>query len=126
MPARREVRRRRISMTSLVDVIFLLLLFFMLTSTFTRFSEVELAAGGAAGADPEAQPHFLQLGPDRLTLDGAPVALDALAAVLSREGEGPSPVLVALRDEVTAQRLTDLLVVLRGIPDVRATVLGPS
>jgi biopolymer transport protein ExbD len=35
-------------MTSLIDVIFLLLLFFMLSSTFSRFGEVELtaAAGG--------------------------------------------------------------------------------
>ena len=30
-------------MTSLIDVIFLLLLFFMLTSTFSKFSEVPLA-----------------------------------------------------------------------------------
>ena len=29
-------------MTSLIDVIFLLLLFFMLSSTFSRFAEVEL------------------------------------------------------------------------------------
>jgi biopolymer transport protein ExbD len=125
MSVLRETRRRRISMTSLVDVIFLLLLFFMLTSTFTRFSEVELAAGGAPGATAEARPHFLQLGPERATLDGAPVALADLGAALP-PGDGPRPVLVALRGEVTAQRLTDLLVVLRGLPQVRATVLGPS
>lgn len=127
MSVLRETRRRRISMTSLVDVIFLLLLFFMLTSTFTRFSEVELAAGGAPGAAPEARPHFLRLGPEEATLDGAPVALPELAAALPPAGgDGPRPVLVALRGEVTAQRLTDLLVVLRGLPQVRATVLGPS
>ena len=44
---RKARRRRRLSMTSLIDVIFLLLLFFMLTSTFTRFSEVELTAAGS-------------------------------------------------------------------------------
>ena len=32
-------------MTSLIDVIFLLLLFFMLSSTFSRFAEVEISAG---------------------------------------------------------------------------------
>ena len=44
-------------MTSLIDVIFLLLLFFMLTSTFSKFAEIELAAatsgaGAATGAKP--------------------------------------------------------------------------
>ena len=47
---RRLRRRRRLSMTSLIDVIFLLLLFFMLSSTFTRFAELELAAGGTGGS----------------------------------------------------------------------------
>ncbi len=47
--------RRRLPLTPLIDVIFLLLLFFMLSSTFLRFSDVEVAAaqgtsGGSAGA----------------------------------------------------------------------------
>ena len=36
-------------MTPLIDVIFLLLLFFMLSSTFTRFSDVEMEIGGGGG-----------------------------------------------------------------------------
>ena len=35
----RPARRRRLPLTPLIDVIFLLLLFFMLSSTFTRFSD---------------------------------------------------------------------------------------
>ena len=35
--------RRQISVTSLIDVIFLLLLFFMLSSTFSKFADVELS-----------------------------------------------------------------------------------
>jgi biopolymer transport protein ExbD len=113
-------------MTSLVDVIFLLLLFFMLTSTFTRFAEVELTSGGS-GATADARPLFLQLAPDRLSLNGAPVALGDLAQALATDGDAaPRPLLIALRGEVTAQRLTDLLVVLRGVPGVQATVLGAS
>ena len=114
-------------MTSLVDVIFLLLLFFMLTSTFTRFSEVELTSGGSGTATAEARPLFLQVAPDGLSLNGAPVALAELAEALAADGDAaPRPLLVALRGEVTAQRLTDLLVVLRGVPGVQATVLGAS
>ncbi|GHA00305.1 hypothetical protein GCM10008090_06280 [Arenicella chitinivorans] len=37
-------RRRAISLTALIDVVFILLLFFMLTSTFTRWKAIELEA----------------------------------------------------------------------------------
>ena len=115
-------------MTSLIDVIFLLLLFFMLTSTFSKFAEVELTAGGAGQGAEAARvpPLFLQVGEDVLALNGETVAMDGLEASLSDvvpEGEA-QPVLVSLRDGVTAQRLTDLLVVLREVPGGRVAVLG--
>ncbi|EPX75450.1 Biopolymer transport protein ExbD/TolR [Salipiger mucosus DSM 16094] len=117
-------------MTSLIDVIFLLLLFFMLSSTFTRFSEVQLSAAGTGGAPGELRPVFLQLAADRLTLNGTSVPLENLPARLAERTEGtgddPLPLLVALKGEVTAQRLTDLLVVLGGVEGVQATVLGGS
>ncbi len=125
----RPVRqRRRLSMTSLIDVIFLLLLFFMLTSTFSRFSEVDLVAAGAGqgSRQNETAPLFLQLAPDGLSVNGDTVRLDQLGGALPRylPHTGPQPVLVSLRGEVTAQRLTDLLVVLRAEPELRVTVLS--
>jgi biopolymer transport protein ExbD len=114
-------------MTSLIDVIFLLLLFFMLSSTFTRFAEVDLAAAGTgAAAAGDARPVFLQLFPGVARLNGQPYALDALGPAL--EARRPQlgdavPVIVALRDAPNAQRLTDLLVVLRGVPGLSVTVL---
>lgn len=127
MRPRGRKARRRLSMTSLIDVIFLLLLFFMLTSTFSKFSEIELsaAAGGAAPA-PDSKPLFLQLRAQDLRLNGEAVALEALAETLSvREaGDTPAPLLISLDDAVTAQRLTDLLAALRGVPGVAPTVLG--
>ena len=117
-------------MTSLIDVIFLLLLFFMLTSTFSKFSEVELMAAGAGVAQPspDAPPLFLRLGPETVSLNAADLALGALAEALAAEapedGGAPRPLLVALRPEVSAQRLTDLLVVLRGVPGFTPTILG--
>ena len=72
-------------MTSLIDVIFLLLLFFMLTSTFSKFAEIELAAAtSGAGAETGAKPFFLQLTTEGLRLNGDALALDALAGVTSR------------------------------------------
>lgn len=118
-------------MTSLIDVIFLLLLFFMLSSTFSRFSEVELAAAGSGSAPAtDARPAFLRLGADTLSLNGQEVALEALAesldTLLPERDDTPAPVLVSLRDDVSSQRLTDLLVALRGVERVRVTVLGAS
>jgi len=100
-------------MTSLIDVIFLLLLFFMLTSTFSRQGEVELAAAGGGAGAADLRPVFLQLGPEDLTLNASPVALDELANALSAVAEDEALVLVALRPDVTAQRLIDLLGTLR-------------
>lgn len=123
---RRHIRRRRLSMTSLIDVIFLLLLFFMLSSTFTRFSEVELAAGGAAAAATasDTRPFFLRLGTDSLDLNGRDIAFDGLAEGF---GEDAAPVvLVSMVASVTAQRLTDLLVALRDVPGAQVTVLERS
>jgi biopolymer transport protein ExbD len=117
-------------MTSLIDVIFLLLLFFMLSSTFSKFSEVELsAASGGAAIAGDTRPLFLQLHEGRLTLNGQEVALETLEATLLERAEAgdaapPTPLLISLKGAVTAQRLTDLLVAVRGVHGITPTVLG--
>ena len=112
-------------MTSLIDVIFLLLLFFMLTSTFSKFSEVELSAAGSGRvAASDAPPLFLQLGASELRLNGDPVDLGALGLSALSEAEDGTTVLISIGAEVDAQRLTDLLVALRRLPALRVTVLG--
>lgn len=114
-------------MTSLIDVIFLLLLFFMLSSTFSQFSEVELAASGTGSGQAQAdtRPVFLRLAPDDLSLNGQKQTLETLAdALRTQQGDAPEqPVIVALNGEVTAQRLTDLLVTLRTLTGLRVTIL---
>ena len=114
-------------MTSLIDVIFLLLLFFMLSSTFSKFSEVELtAAGSSPGAASDQPPLFLRLAPETISLNGKDVTLDAVAEALVPEAdpEAPRTLIVALLPEVSSQRLTDLLVELRTVPGITPTVLG--
>ena len=127
---RKRQARRKLSMTSLIDVIFLLLLFFMLSSTFSKFAEVELsAAGSGAGAvQGETRPMFLRLGAEGLSLNGREVALDALQEMVRGEmpEAGEQPLLVSLQDGVNAQRLIDLLGVLRGVGNLSVTVLGAS
>lgn len=107
-------------MTPLIDVIFLLLLFFMLSSTFSTFGEIELsnATSGGERISAPSERAFLQLGAERLVLNGTPVTFgDLETQIVSGQ------VLVSLDDDVTAQRLTDLLVRLRGRTGLSVLVL---
>lgn len=119
-----KARRRRLSMTSLIDVIFLLLLFFMLTSTFSKFSEVELTSASQGAEATDAAPLFLQLMPQALRLNGDALTLGTLATSQLATADSGTPVLVSLDPKVDAQRLTDMLVALRQFPKLRVTVLG--
>ncbi|WP_255509539.1 biopolymer transporter ExbD [Oceaniovalibus sp. ACAM 378] len=112
-------------MTSLIDVIFLLLLFFMLSSTFSKFAEVELAGVGTQGTGSTDQTLFLQVTPDALRLNAAPVEIEALSANLTEiRGQDDSRLLLSLSGDVTSQRLTDVLVILRAQPNLTLRVLA--
>lgn len=119
------LRRRRLSMTSLIDVIFLLLLFFMLSSTFARQGELplDLAMGGATSA-PETPPAFVQLREDGLRLDAVPTTADELRATLTARGKGL--VLLALGEGVSAQAFAEMLHLLQGLSGWRLAVLGSA
>lgn len=113
-------------MTSLIDVIFLLLLFFMLSSTFTRFAEIPLT-GGRAGQGvnaPETTPLFMRLSENGVELNGQDYTLsnviDQIDSIAPPKGQ---QLVVAPRDAVTSQRLVDLLVVLAARPDLSVVVL---
>ncbi|OIQ43833.1 MAG: biopolymer transporter ExbD [Roseobacter sp. MedPE-SW] len=113
-------------MTSLIDVIFLLLLFFMLTSTFSKYGEVELMAAGKTGAVEERQKLFVTLGADLVTLNGQPVDIERIADLVRsqpQDGRG-HVVLISPNDEATSQRLVDLLAVLRQVEKLQTVVLG--
>lgn len=110
-------RARRISLTPLIDMIFVLLLFFMLSSTFSQLGEIDLAVAAGGQAERPAQaPVFVQLGPDLLRLNGQETTMETFVDALDPFSgpEGGGLVLVSLLPEVTAQRLTDLLALLRG------------
>ncbi len=124
---RRRAQRRRLSMTSLIDVIFLLLLFFMLSSTFSRFAEVELSSASAGGTGPsDTALTFLQLGEDSLSVNGKDETLDSIEDAIQSllQDTDEVSVVVSLKDDVSSQRLTDLLVVLKAIDQLIINVLG--
>lgn len=131
MPLRqRKTRRGMITLASLADVIFLLLLYFILTSTFSRFGEMELMSGsaGAAVSAPadDRRMLFVQVAPGAVTLNGAPTApaalRDAVAALLPEGAQAQA--ILSLQDGVNAQEMTDVLVILRRVPGVSVTVIG--
>ncbi|HLS99486.1 MAG: biopolymer transporter ExbD [Porticoccaceae bacterium] len=57
-------RRRTLGLTALIDVVFILLMFFMLTSSFTRERQFDLSAPVASAAAPATAPRQLLLGAD--------------------------------------------------------------
>jgi len=112
--------KRRLSMTPLIDVIFLLLLFFMLSSTFSKFGEIQLnqATPGASGQSSDAKRSFVQIGAERLAVNGAETDLAQVAQAIEA-----GQVLISMDPGTSAQRLVDLLVELRGRADLNVTVL---
>lgn len=100
-------RRRRLSLTPLIDVIFLLLLFFMLSSTFTRFAEVEIVAGRSGSASAAPRPDILiRLSADGWTVNGMALPIAQAVAELDRLAEaGASSAVLLVRGEVTSQSL---------------------
>ena len=120
-------RRRALSMTSLIDVIFLLLLFFMLSSTFSKFAEVELASVNGQGAGSADQTIFLQVTPDALRLNTAELPIEGLSTRLTETlTSGQTRLILSLSGDVTSQRLTDVLVILRGQPMLALAILAPT
>ena len=117
-------RARRLSMTSLIDVIFLLLLFFMLSSTFSKFAEIELAASGPGTGSTDRAIVFVHVTERGLTLNGKRVAPERLAEALKAWLDQDAAVLVSPARSATAQHLTDVLVQMRQVPGLPVSVLG--
>lgn len=118
----RKARRRALSLTPLIDVIFLLLLFFMLSSSFSKFGEVELQVAGSGASNVQRTDLvFLRLSEDSLSVNGTKVLIENLALTI---GSAEQTLAVSVRPNVTAQRMTDLLVAMQGLPDATVIFLG--
>lgn len=97
--------RRRPNLTPMIDVVFLLLVFFMLASRFGVDHALPLAAAGAGGGY-SGPPRLVELREDGLTLNGVAIAPEALEAGLSALMQGPDDAIVLRpRDGVTLQGL---------------------
>jgi len=102
--------RRRPSLTPMIDVVFLLLVFFMLAARFGQDGDVSLGLSGGAGATWSGPPRLLEVTPDTLSLNGRMVSDDALFSTLSSLVETEAD-LILLRSsgDTDLQRLLDVI-----------------
>ncbi|MBZ8135181.1 biopolymer transporter ExbD [Afifella sp. IM 167] len=121
---RHRPRHRAMSMTPLIDVVFLLLLFFMLASTFARFGavDVSLASEGGGTATPgETRSVLLSVAEDAgFAIDGAAVTKAGIAEALKTgRPEGKWRVVVRASPRAVAQDVVD------AIDEARRAAIGP-
>ncbi|MEM1152411.1 MAG: biopolymer transporter ExbD [Pseudomonadota bacterium] len=106
----KQKRRRAISLTPMIDVVFLLLVFFMLASRFGLDHYIPLtASSGGTAASENNQPRIVDILPDAIRLNGERIdeaelirALEALTDTIN------DPIVIRARDEARLQRLVDV------------------
>jgi biopolymer transport protein ExbD len=104
--------RRRISLTPMIDVVFLLLVFFMLAARFGQEQAIPIAPGAGAGRW-EGPPRLVDVLPEGQRLNGVPVTPEGLVAGLAPlVTEAGDPVVLRPRDGASLQRLVDVMEVL--------------
>lgn len=105
-------RRRRMSLTPMIDVVFLLLIFFMLAARFGTDGALQVTAG-SANTDISGPPRLLDVYPEKLRLNGIIVAESELLDELSRLAVSRDEALF-LRSRASAdvQRLIDVMEIL--------------
>ena len=101
-------RRVIISITSLIDVMFLLLIFFMVTSTFLEQAGMKLDLPSARSAETTVTRRLvLFIGADNsLVLGDRPVSIDSLEAVMAEAAASSEDGTLVLNADKTVQHGT--------------------
>ncbi|MGB0497042.1 MAG: ExbD/TolR family protein [Rubricella sp.] len=120
-------RARRPGLTPLIDVVFLLVVFFMLASRFGPDASIALSAGEAAPADWTGPPRLVEVAAGELRLNGVAVAGAALAGALRPLMAEPSnPVLVRPLASASTQELVGVLALLEEAGFETVVLVGVS
>lgn len=114
-----KARRRSIGLTALIDVVFILLLFFMLTSSFSRWHAVDMHPLVTAASVPELQNQVVFLYEDlSLVLQSADHRLDhysELSEVHAHWFQAGQPVILVPQGDVSLQSIMSCLDVISGL-----------
>lgn len=116
---------RRPSLTPMIDVVFLLLVFFMLAARFGTEAALPLSlATSDAGAAWEGPPRLVDVTPAGQRLNGVPADMPALLAGLAGLVEGPDDaVLLRARDGASLQRVIAVFEALTAAGHARVVVV---
>lgn len=121
-PSAAKRGRSLISLTPLIDVVFILVIFFMLASSFADWRSIEVAARPAAAAGPAGEGALLvEVRAGGVRLSGETLTLDRLTARLAEVPE--RRVLVRPERGVAVQNLVTVLdrISAAGVDDVSLT-----
>ena len=101
---------RRPSLTPMIDVVFLLLVFFMLAAQFGRDSALPLGATQGGMTAYSGPPRLVELSGDGLRLNGRAITAEALPDALATLVEMPEDIIVLRpREGAVVQDLVDLM-----------------
>ncbi len=126
--AEHKARHTSIGLTPLIDVVFILLLFFMLATSFNRSGSLSLNIPGSNGIGTSAVDSVLVrvYENDRIDFNGTPVNRHELARLLSPylEKDVMQEVLLLPADGVSVQGLVDITDVLVTAGVTQVTLAG--
>ena len=124
------IRRRRPSLTPMIDVVFLLLIFFMLVARFGVDKVIDINLPSALGNNSqyEGAPRLVEIKSGKIvSLNGFDFPLNQLSSKLSELMPSPNA-LIILRSstEANTQDLLDVLLYLKSEKIMNVSVLGPD
>jgi biopolymer transport protein ExbD len=92
-----------LNVTSLVDIVLMLLIFFMVTSAYVDFAkkmDIQLPSATAGGASQQEKPYKLEVNEDgKIFLDGTPTPLEGIKDALMRDGQHMRKMVVIRADK---------------------------
>ncbi len=98
----------------MIDVVFLLLVFFMLAARFGQDAAIALTPTGSGPGEWSGPPRLIRIGAETLRLNGRAVSIASLEQGLTALSETQTDPIVLRPDASTdTQRLIDIMVTLR-------------
>ena len=124
------IRRRRPSLTPMIDVVFLLLIFFMLVARFgvDKVIDINLPSALGQSSQYEGAPSLVEIKSGNIvSLNGTQISLDQLSSKLSQLMPSPNALIIVRNSaEANTQDLLDVLLYLKSEKIMNVSVLGPD
>ena len=124
------IRRRRPSLTPMIDVVFLLLIFFMLVARFgvDKVIDINLPSALGQSSQYEGAPRLVEIKTGNIVLlNGTQISLDQLSSKLSQLMPSPNAlIIIRSSEEANTQDLLDVLLYLKSEKIMNVSVLGPD